>query len=485
MTEKTPKKELSGSDNLSEYTVSELSFAVKKRVEDAFGYVRVRGELGRVSRPASGHVYLDLKDEQAVLSGIIWKSAVNKLDVKPEQGLEVICSGRLTTYPGQSRYQIVIESMSHAGAGALMALMEERRRKLAAEGLFDEMRKKPLPFLPKVIGVVTSPTGAVIRDILHRLQDRFPVHVLVWPARVQGAQAAEEVVTAIEGFNRLGVDDAVARPDLLIIARGGGSLEDLWPFSEEAVVRAVAASEIPVISAIGHETDTMLIDFASDRRAPTPSAAAEIATPVRADLMGSLLSVVRRQAQAVERFVTGCQNQMHGVVRGLPHRSALLALPSQRLDGAVGRLPTGLGRHVMAKTASLAGPAGRLGRHLVTASLKSGGHRVATVDKTLTGHLATSLRYKGQQMQGAAERLRLLSYEATLERGYALVRGAEGRLVRRAQEISLGEALSLEFTGHEQVTVRVEDAPKSAKSSPKRRRTSRTLSQGTLFDDTG
>src|SRR5436853_2197507 len=275
--------------NAAELTVSELSASLKRTVEDNFGYVRVRGEISGYRGPhTSGHVYFALKDESAKIDAVIWKTAFGRMRIKPEEGLEVIVSGRLTTYPNRSSYQIVVETLEPAGLGALMALLEERKRKLAAEGLFDEARKQLLPFLPEVIGVITSPTGAVIRDILHRLADRFPRHVIVWPVKVQGEGSAEEVAAAIEGFNALPDGGRIRRPDLLIVARGGGSLEDLWSFNEEIVVRAAAESMIPLISAVGHETDVTLIDFASDRRAPTPTAAAEMAVPVRSELIGQV-----------------------------------------------------------------------------------------------------------------------------------------------------------------------------------------------------
>ena len=280
--------------NLPELTVSELSTALKRTIEDAYGYVRVRGELGNVKYHTSGHVYLDLKDDRACIAGIIWRTAAPRIKLKLEAGLEVVVTGRLTTYPGQSKYQIVIETLEPAGLGALMALVEERKKKLAAEGLFDEARKQLLPYLPEVIGVITSPTGAVIRDILHRLADRFPRHVLVWPVKVQGEGAAEQVAAAIHGFNALPEHGQLRRPDLLIVARGGGSLEDLWSFNEEIVVRAAAESMIPLISAVGHETDVTLIDFAADKRAPTPTAAAEMAVPVRSELVAEIGSLARR-----------------------------------------------------------------------------------------------------------------------------------------------------------------------------------------------
>src|SRR5574338_1320810 len=282
-------------NNAVEWSVSELSAALRRTVEDAYGYVRVRGEVsGFKGASPSGHVYFRLKDDKAVLEAVIWKGTFGRMRVKPEEGLDVIVSGKLTTFAGSSKYQIVIDSLEPAGIGALMKLLEERKKKLAAEGLFDDARKQLLPFLPKVIGVVTSPTGAVIRDILHRLEDRFPRRVLVWPVKVQGEGSAEQVAAAIRGFNALPEGGKIPRPDVLIVARGGGSLEDLWSFNEEIVVRAAANSMIPLISAVGHETDVTLIDFAADKRAPTPTAAAEMAVPVRAELFVEVTGFARR-----------------------------------------------------------------------------------------------------------------------------------------------------------------------------------------------
>src|SRR5690606_1376356 len=255
--------------NAAEFSVSELSLALKRTVEDAFGYVRVRGEIsGYRGRHSSGHCYFSLKDERSRIEAVIWKGTFPRLKFQPQEGLEVVATGKLTTYPGSSKYQIVIDSIEPAGAGALMALLEERKRKLAAEGLFAEERKRRLPFLPRVIGVVTSPTGAVIRDIIHRITDRFPLQAVGWPVRVQGETTGSEVAAAVSGFNALAADGPIERPDVIIVARGGGSLEDLWGFNDEAVVRAVASSRIPIISAVGHETDWTLIDLAADRRAP-------------------------------------------------------------------------------------------------------------------------------------------------------------------------------------------------------------------------
>ena len=328
--------------NAPAVTVSELSASLKRVVEGEFSRVRVRGEISGFKRAGSGHLYMALKDESAVLDAVCWRGTAGRLAVVPEDGLEVIATGKLTTYAGRSKYQIVIEALEAAGEGALLKLLEERRRKLAAEGLFDESRKKPLPFLPNVIGVVTSPTGAVIRDILHRLEDRFPRHVLLWPVRVQGDTAAAEVADAIEGFNAIRDDSAIPRPDLLIVARGGGSIEDLWPFNEESVVRAAAASAIPLISAVGHETDTTLIDYAADRRAPTPTAAAEMAVPVRSELVAQVLDDGRRLVSALGRLQEELRLRVESAGRGLPDPQSLLDTKNQQLDDRAERLDLGL-----------------------------------------------------------------------------------------------------------------------------------------------
>src|SRR6185312_5789001 len=324
--------------NLPELSVSELSQALKRNIEQNFSYVRVRGEISGLKRHSSGHVYLTLKDEDANLDGVIWRGTVGRIQLQPADGMEVVCTGRLTTYPSRSRYQLVIESVELAGVGALLKLLEDRRKKLAAEGLFDEARKKKLPYLPDVIGVVTSPTGAVIRDILHRLADRFPRHVLLWPVAVQGEGAAAQVAAAIDGFNRLAAGGAAPRPDLLIVARGGGRLEDLMAFNEEIVVRAAARSAIPLISAVGHETDTTLIDHASDRRAPTPTAAAEMAVPVRLELIAALAGKAARLTSGLSRLFAERRLQLGGLARGLPDPQDLLGAAAQRLDDRTERL---------------------------------------------------------------------------------------------------------------------------------------------------
>ena len=332
--------------NLAEYTVSELSQALKRSIEDNFAYVRVRGEVSGFKRHGSGHCYLTLKDAEAALDAVCWRLTAMRLAVRPEDGMEVVCTGRLTTYPGRSKYQLVIDTIELAGVGALLKLLEERRQRLAAEGLFAEERKKKLPFLPEVIGVVTSPSGAVIRDILHRLADRFPRHVLVWPVAVQGEGAAHQIAAAIAGFNHLPAGGAVRRPDLIIVARGGGSLEDLMAFNEETVVRAAAASAIPLISAVGHETDTTLIDHASDRRAPTPTAAAEMAVPVRLDLLAELGGKSSRLAGGLARLLSERRLHLSGLARGLPDPQDLIGNAAQRLDDRAERLRLAAERHL-------------------------------------------------------------------------------------------------------------------------------------------
>ena len=455
-------------DNLLELTVSELSGQVKRLVEDSFGHVCVRGELGRVSRPASGHVYFDVKDDKAVLAGVMWKGTAQKLTMQPEQGLEVIMTGKLTTFPGQSRYQLVVESMEPAGEGALMALLEARKKQLAAEGLFDEARKKPLPYLPETIGVITSPSGAVIRDILHRLSDRFPRHVLVWPVRVQGETCAEEVAKAIAGFNALPVDGDIARPDVLIVARGGGSLEDLWGFNEEVVSRAAAQSDIPLISAVGHETDTTLLDYAADRRAPTPTAAAEMAVPVRADLSVQTQDLGLRLQRAQTRELERQKAHLTGLARGLPKLEDILALPAQRLDTLAQRLGGALQSNVNAHAARFGQSAARLTPMALQVRLRHVGERVAGLAQR--AHLQTRglLERQTARLQSAARQLRVLSHESILERGFALVLNEDGKPVRQASQAPEASLLDIRLAGEQSLTARVEGgAPPTSEPKPK------------------
>lgn len=436
---------MSEKTNASEFTVSEISYAVKSSIEDQFGYVRVRGELGRVSRPASGHIYLDLKDEKSVLNGVIWRGAAQKMTIRPEQGLEVIATGKLTTFPGQSKYQMVIDRMEPAGAGALMALLEERKKKLAAEGLFATERKKKLPYLPRVIGVVTSPSGAVIRDILHRVADRFPVHVIVWPVRVQGETCAQEVANGIRGFNALKEDGDIPRPDVLIVARGGGSLEDLWGFNEEEAVRAAAESTIPLISAVGHETDVTLIDYAADLRAPTPAGAAEMALPVRSDLLATLGDLHNRQSGAVMRMMDRRRVDLRSAARALPHPKDLLALARQRFDMVTSRLSQSLLASTMAHRNRFDSNSVRLRPGLMLNKIASQKDRLADRNERLARVPLLTLEQKRVQLESAGRLLESLSHKGVLARGFALVRNRNGEMVRQAQSVQAGQGLSLEF----------------------------------------
>lgn len=432
--------------NVPEYTVTELSLRLKRSIEDNFGWVRVRGEISGFKRAASGHLYFSLKDADSLLDGVCWKGSAARLGVKPEDGMEVICSGKLTSYPGRSKYQMVVERMELAGLGALMALLEQRKQKLAAEGLFAAERKRPLPYLPRVIGVVTSPTGAVIRDILHRLEDRFPTHVLVWPVLVQGEGAAEQVARAIRGFNALsGEAGAAPRPDLLIVARGGGSLEDLMAFNEEVVVRAAAASEIPLISAVGHETDTTLIDFASDRRAPTPTAAAEMAVPVRLDLVTGVAGLDERLRRSITRMAQDKRRHLESLGRGLRGPREQLDLSRQRFDELSYRLPRALGIGLARYRADLDKKMARFSRNLL--------RREAQDSRRLLDERSARLKRAMAQLQTDAMRrlvqpaklLESLSYRNVLARGFAVVYGADGRALNSAAEMAPGASVAIEM----------------------------------------
>src|SRR3954467_14733332 len=483
--------------NVAEFTVSELSAALKRTVEDQFGYVRVRGEISGYKGPhGSGHVYFALKDQTAKIDGVIWKGVFGRMRIKPEEGMEVIVTGKLTTYPNRSSYQIIVETLEPAGLGALMALLEERKRKLTAEGLFDEARKQLLPFLPEGIGAVTSPTGAVIRDILHRLADRFPRHVIVWPVKVQGDGSAEQVAAAIRGFNALPADGPIRRPDLLIVARGGGSLEDLWSFNEEIVVRAAAESMIPLISAVGHETDITLIDFAADKRAPTPTAAAEMAVPVRAELFVEVTALARRTMICWQRSQEARRNELRAAARALPGAIELLAIPRQRLDGATASLPRALKANTHAHFRRFAASSARLTVRVLRGQLTQARHRLIVSGERMAHSARALLRNRSDRFAGLQARLQTsklsnaqaqrqtlardrervlrlaerarralttatqrlqarvahssqllgaLSYRSVLARGFALVRDEQGRAVHAAAGVGPGARLDLEF----------------------------------------
>jgi exodeoxyribonuclease VII large subunit len=441
-------------DNSPALSVSELSGALKRTVEERFGHVRVRGEVSGWKRAASGHCYLTLKDDKACIDGVLWKQSAMALAFRPEDGIEVIATGRLTTYPGRSRYQIVIERLELAGQGALMALLDQRRRALAAEGLFDRDRKQALPFLPRVIGVVTSPTGAVIRDILHRLEDRCPTRVIVWPVAVQGEGAAAQIAAAVRGFDGRKPGGSIPRPDLVIVARGGGSIEDLWAFNEEEVVRAVAACTIPIISAVGHETDTSLCDFAADVRAPTPTAAAEIAVPVRADLLADVRDLALRTQRCANRYRDHAAERLSVVVRRLPKREALLAPQRQRLDELGDRLPRALGRRLAEARGDLAAAAGALRPGLLRSRVDRGRERLAAV--RLRRSLVDARIADGRARLDRLWRLAAqLHPDKPLERGYARVERRDGGVIATAAEARTAAALTLHFADG-QVDARVE-----------------------------
>ncbi len=431
--------------NTPEYSVTEISLALKRTVEDQFGYVRIRGEISGCKIAASGHVYLNLKDEKSVIDGVMWKGVAGRLSFRPEDGLEVICTGKLTTYPGRSKYQVVIDRMEVAGAGALMALLEKRKKELAAEGLFDVERKLKIPYLPKVIGVVTSPTGSVIRDILHRLSDRFARHVLVWPVLVQGEGAAKQIANAIDGFNNIDKDGPIPRPDVLIIARGGGSLEDLWCFNEEEVVRAVARSTIPLISAVGHETDTTLIDYVSDFRSPTPTAAAERAVPVRDDLLYTIKDLDMRHDRALWRYFNDLGQKIEGLGRGLPKPSELLSLSCQRFDELSDRLPRALKVGVERQSMKLESIKRMLRPEVIIADVKRSREYLLTSSERMKHAAQNRLKQITSDYQSPARLLENLSYQKVLERGFAVIRDDENKALSEGKNIKKGSHLGIEF----------------------------------------
>jgi exodeoxyribonuclease VII large subunit len=436
--------------NIVEYSVSEISAELKRAVEDRFAYVRVRGEIsGFRGVHGSGHCYFSLKDEKARLEAVVWRTTLQRLKFKPEEGIEVIATGRLTTFPGQSKYQIVIDALEPAGVGALMALLEARRKKLAAEGLFAEDRKRPLPYLPGIIGVVTSPTGAVIRDILHRLADRFPTRVIVWPVRVQGEASAQEIAAAIAGFNRLEPGGSVPRPDLIIVARGGGSLEDLWGFNDEAVVRATAASAIPLISAVGHETDFTLIDFAADLRAPTPTAAAEIAVPVRSELLASVGDLGGRHGAAMARRIEAGQKALHSAARALPRAEDLFAIPRRSFDELASRIGRALAANAQVHRAQFERAAAQLSVTGLHRMVERASERLTALAERKRNVFARLIERLGAALDSQAKLLDVVSYRSVLGRGFALVSDADGDPVRSAAAVPRGKVLDIEFhDGH-------------------------------------
>ncbi|MGN6425079.1 MAG: exodeoxyribonuclease VII large subunit [Asticcacaulis sp.] len=476
--------------NAAPYSVSELAGALKRTIEQAYDHVRLRGEISKVTRHASGHVYLTLKDDRAAIDGVIWKGQVPRLQTQPDSGLEVIVTGRITTFPASSKYQIVIEQMEVAGVGALLAQLERIKKKLHAEGLFAPERKRPLPFAPRTIGVITSPTGAVIRDILHRIRDRWPCRVIVWPVLVQGDQAAPQVIRALQGFQ----SGDVVRPDVLIVARGGGSVEDLWPFNDEALARAVAACAIPVISAVGHETDTTLIDYVSDRRAPTPTGAAEMATPVLSELRAFVADLERRRQTCFGQSMQRRQERVALLARALPRPQELIDAAQQRLDFAGHRLSGGLMANLNAhdtaltrivarfrpgllehprrlKSDALAQLSQRADRAVTRKLALSASHaRLPDLAERMQAAMARALALRGERL-GALEQLRVsLDPDRPLNLGFARVNRPDGALVASPQGVNAGDALVLTFKGRETLDVIAGpggDAPPPPKAKPR------------------
>lgn len=519
--------------NVAEYSVSEISGSIKKTVEGAFSHVRVRGEISGFRGPhSSGHAYFSIKDERARMDAVVWKGVYNRLKFKPEEGMEMIATGKITTYPGSSKYQIVIEQLEPAGAGALMALLEERKKKLTAEGLFDAGRKQLLPYMPKVIGVVTSPTGAVIRDILHRISDRFPVEVIVWPVRVQGETSGDEVAAAINGFNAEMSDPVIKKPDIIIVARGGGSLEDLWGFNDEAVVRAASNSDIPIISAVGHETDWTLLDLVADERAPTPTGAAEIAVPVKADLEAGLANMAARLKSASSRLIDQRRQHFVALSRGLPSLDNLLALPRRRLDDADKNLGKALELNVINKRRAFDNPANRLTPVSLTAAIADRNARLKTQSQSLNisfervidrksnqlsnasralspmpqniaqktkqfsqqirqlemranNAISGELEFAKQHLNAHTRMLHSLSYKSVLNRGYAILRDEQQKPVVSSKDIAKGQALQVELADGSVDVIEAGDQPdieiKSAKPKKKPVQKTKSTEQGSLF----
>ena len=463
--------------NARAYSVSELATALKRTLEDSYGFVRLRGELSKVTRHASGHIYLSLKDERACIDGVVWKGQARALKAQPEQGLEVVVTGRITTYPASSKYQIVIETMEHAGVGALLAQLERLKARLAAEGLFDSARKKAIPITPTVVGVITSPTGAVIRDILHRIRDRWPCRVMVWPVVVQGDQAALQVAAAIRGFNALDPGGAIPRPDVLIVARGGGSTEDLWAFNDEALARAVADSAIPLVSAVGHETDTTLIDFVADRRAPTPTGAAEMVTPVLPDLKAAVADLERRMLRTASRGLEDRRNRLSAAARGLPRPDDLLAMARQRYDLAASRLGSGLERNAAAHERDLLRVSARLSPALLDRPRRLRAERLREFALRLYPAVLRGLDRSRERLGGLAKLHASLDPDRPLHRGFARVHRNDGALVRSAGALASGDGVRLVFADGDKAAVI--DGPRSARPAP--RPTAGETPQGDLF----
>ncbi len=441
--------------NNIEYTVSELSNSIKRLIEDNFDYVRLRAEIGRVSKPNSGHIYFDLKDDTSVISGIVWKGNVSRLEIIPEEGLEVICVGKVTTYSGQSKYQIIIENMEPAGAGALMALLEKRKEKLSKEGLFDKDLKKEIPFLPERIGVITSPTGAVIKDILHRIGDRFPMNVTIWPVKVQGDKSAEQIIDAIEGFHLLEQSN-LKKPDVIIIARGGGSIEDLWGFNDENLVRKIFESDIPIISAVGHETDITLSDLVADLRAPTPTAAAEMAVPVKKDLINSLYNLSNRIKKYINNRLEFETRSLFLLDKAIPSITSVLEKYSVRYNNVKLILSVSLSSMIKINEDNFLRKVDHLKVSILSRNLKSSQDLLNSLVKKLILTASSLIDNKIHAIQLQSSMLDVLSYNSVLKRGFALVRDKKLKIIKNSKNLKHNEELMINFYGNDEIRVKLE-----------------------------
>ena len=436
-------------ENIPEYSVTELSSALKSTIEDNFGYVRIKGELSGINKHSSGHIYLTLKDENAVINGIIWRSSVAKIKIQPEEGLEVICSGKISTgynpgrYPGRSNYQITIDSMKPAGVGALMAILEERKQKLKIEGLFEEIHKKTIPKYPASIGVITSPTGAVLQDIKHRISDRFPCNIILWPVPVQGNDAAELIENAILGFNTLD-ESKIQKPDVIILARGGGSIEDLWCFNEEEVVRAVFQSQIPVISAIGHETDTTLVDYAADMRAPTPTAAAELATPAKDILIAELSENSNRLDSSIKNIVSMSRERVVSVQKLLPSYQNLFNLKLNDINILAQRLPTAIKIYLQNEITNLQTSSSKLNLKILKEKIKNSQNSLSSLKNQLTNNSKTNLSTQSNRVLSASKLLESLSYKSVIKRGFSVVRNSSNIILTKKTDVLNDKKLNVE-----------------------------------------
>lgn len=436
-------------ENIPEYSVTELSSALKSTIEDNFGYVRIKGELSGINKHSSGHIYLTLKDENAIINGIIWRSSVAKIKIQPEEGLEVICSGKISTgynpgrYPGRSNYQITIDSMKPAGVGALMAILEERKQKLKIEGLFEEIHKKTLPKYPTSIGVITSPTGAVLQDIKHRISDRFPCNIILWPVPVQGNDAAELIENAISGFNTLD-ESKIQKPDVIILARGGGSIEDLWCFNEEEVVRAVFQSQIPVISAIGHETDTTLVDYAADMRAPTPTAAAELATPAKDILITELSENSNRLNSSIKNIVSMSRERVVSVQKLLPSYQNLFNLKLNDINILAQRLPTAIKIYLQNEITNLQTSSSKLNLKILKEKIKNSQNSLSSLKNQLTNNSKTNLSTQSNRVLSASKLLESLSYKSIIKRGFSVVRNSSNIILTKKTDVLNDKKLNVE-----------------------------------------